>query len=489
VGRGRCGPLLYAELLFDLASRNRFPGKLLESMVGVMASSEARFPKLMNVEPAARPLRIAIVYSRIPLPMRRADQMTVAHLTGFLHARGHAVDLYCINTGARAEPADIEWLKANSRSLHLYRHDLFSILRGLSKVVLKLAPVQVGLFSNPALRRDLKRKVASGGYDVVYTYYFRSAEMTRDLGRDLPSGNGHAGGPTTFLAMQLSQTLNTRRIAKNSPSLVDRLFYEVESRLVARYESRIWQHFTRTVLIGRSDVREISRTCEEYGQPRIHNYVFGAHGTDLDRFQPRTDIEEKPNRIVFSGVMRTPTNIQAVQWFVRNVWPEIREAVPDAVFAVVGREPSAAVTKLGAAPGVEIVGTVPDTSVPIAEAAVCVNPMQAGGGMQNKLLEYFASGKPVVSTSLANEGLNGVADEHLLIADEPTNFAQAVIRLLRDQPLRERLGRSARAFALRDWTWEGHFLKLERDIYAAVDASNASASVELSRDFNPSAVL
>ena len=69
-----------------------------------------KFPKPMDVERAERPLRIAVVYSRIPLPMRRADQLTVAHLLSFLKARGHAVDLYCVNTGGVADEADLAWL-------------------------------------------------------------------------------------------------------------------------------------------------------------------------------------------------------------------------------------------------------------------------------------------------------------------------------------------------------------------------------------------
>ena len=427
------------------------------------------FPKPMDVEPTDRPLRIALVYSRVPLPMRRADQMTVAHLLSFFKARGHTVDLYCINTGASASDSELAWLRDACREVHLYPFGKISSVARAIFGALKKRPLQVGLFSHPKQRRDVRSRVAAGDYDVVYTYYFRSAEITRDVGR--PAGKSPTfedRRPATFLALQLSQTLNSRRIAKNAPNVWLRLFYEIESRLVAAYESRIWRNFTHSVVIGLRDVEEISNTCRAQGVNPINNYVFGAHGTDVSRFAPRADITERPHHIVFSGVMRTPTNVHAVQWFAQNVWPDVRAALPDATWTIVGREPSAEVRELEKLPGVTVAGTVPDPAIYMAEAAVCINPMQAGGGMQNKLIEYLAMGKAIVATPVANEGIGATPGEHLLVAETGGDFAAAVIALLVDAGRRCALGAAGRAFVLENWTWESHWLRLEENFYAAL---------------------
>ncbi|MFG1250529.1 glycosyltransferase family 4 protein [Xanthobacter flavus] len=431
--------------------------------------SAVRFPKPQDVVAAERPLRICVVYSRTPLPMRRADQMTVAHLLAFLKARGHAVDFFYIDTGGKAAPEERAWIAEHTRRSVGVKLDLISALRGLTRILTRLVPVQVGLFSHPEQIRDVREAVKSGAYDIVYTYYFRSAEITRDLG--FPNGTPkaeRAGRPATFLAFQLSQTLNARRIAKNAPDLPHKLFYEVESRLVERYEARIWQHFTRSVLIGHSDAAEIRAACNRHGQPELDNFVFGAHGTDVGRFKPRTDITAKPDHLVFSGVMRTPTNVQAAQWFVNRVWPAIRAERPNATFAIVGREPTGEVLELAKQPGVIVTGTVPDPALLIAESSVCVNPMQAGGGMQNKLIEFMASGKAIVATSIANEGI-GAPTNTLVVADEPADFARAVLDLLADPERATQLGRKAREYVLSQWTWESHYLKLEADFYKALD--------------------
>ncbi|WEK45857.1 MAG: glycosyltransferase [Candidatus Andeanibacterium colombiense] len=427
-----------------------------------------KFPKPMDVGPAKSPLRIAIVYGRIPLPMRRADQLTVAHLLSFLKARNHAVDLYCVNTGGVADEAERAWLNEACREVHLYDHGKSDIARALFGALRKL-PTQVGLFSHPEQRRDVRQRISQGDYDVVYTYYFRSAEITRDTGR--PAGTPPEVGdhrPATFLAMQLSQTLNTKRIAQNAPNLANRLFYAIESRLVAAYEARIWKHFTHSVLIGPRDVEEIANTCRMQGMPAIDNYIYGAHGTDVTRFAPRPDIAERKNHLVFSGVMRTPTNVHAVQWFAQNVWPKVRAVVPDATWTIVGREPTAEVQALGKLPGVNVAGTVTDPALFMAEAAICINSMQAGGGMQNKLIEYLAMGKAVVATPVANEGIGATSGQHLMEAGTPEAFADAVIALLGDDMLRAALGAAGRGFVLENWTWESHWLRLEDNFYRAV---------------------
>ncbi|MCW1843759.1 glycosyltransferase family 4 protein [Prosthecomicrobium hirschii] len=445
------------------------PGTVGGVVAQAAVASSAVLPRIPDVGPAERRLRICVVYSRTPVPMRRADQMTVAHLLAFLDARGHEVDLFYVDTGAEAEPEDRAWLIRRTRRCFGFALNRLSVLAGLTRVVMQLLPFQVGLFTAPAQLKAVREAVKTNGYDILYTYYFRSAEITRDLG--FPTGTpkaARAGRPASFLAFQLSQTLNTRRIAKNAPDLTHKLFYEVESRLVERYEARIWRHFTRSVLIGKTDVHEIREACRRQGVLEIDNFVYGAHGTDTSRFAPRPDIPVRPDHLVFSGVMRTPTNVQAAQWFVTNVWPLIRAERPQATFAIVGREPTGEVMELAKVAGVTVTGTVPDPALLIAEAAVCVNPMQAGGGMQNKLIEFMGSAKAIVATSVANEGI-GAPSDCLVVADAPRDFARAVLDLLADPARAADLGRRAREHVLERWTWEAHFLTLELNFYEAID--------------------
>jgi glycosyltransferase involved in cell wall biosynthesis len=408
------------------------------------------------------------VYNRLPFPMMRGDQMTVAHLLSFLAARGHSVDLYTLDLDGELGSEQREWLQRSCRDLRIYRQSRVAQLSGLIVGTATLLPLQISIFRNTRLKRDLRRSIAAGAYDIVYCYYPRTAQA-------VPRSRRSLRGAVSFLALQLSQTLNTERIARHEPTGAKRLVYRLETALMGRFEARVWQNFDKVVLIGPADVTAIKEQCRRHGRPEIDNWIYGAHGTDTDKYQPADPSEIVPGRVIFSGSMSYPPNIQAALWFADKVWPTVRAAVPSATFVIQGRDPSPAVRDLDGRDGIWVTGTVPDVGVLIRSAQVCVNPMLAAGGMQNKLIEYMACAKAVVASSVANEGIRAPA-ETVVIADEPQDFAAAVVRLLNDPPTAARLGVAARQYVLSEWTWEKHFLDLEDAFYAASRSAECPAS-------------
>ena len=433
-----------------------------ESVAGNLASpATGNLPGAMSVAPAPRRFSIAIVYSRMPLPMIRADQMTVAHLIAFLSARGHAIDLYGLDTGEAMTPEQQAWLAQHCRSVHVSAHGLARSLKGLILGLVRGLPLQVGWFLNTGQNAALRDGLADA--DIGYCYYIRSAEALRRAKVHKP----------TFLAMQLSQSLNTRRMVANYRNLRQWLLYSVESRLVRAYEGRVWRDFTRTVLIGEQDVAEIKSICRARGWPEIDNVFYGPHGTDVGRFAPRPDIDPVPCSLVFNGVMRTYTNVHAITWFVANVWPLIKQQEPRATLAIVGRDPRPEVRALAKHVGISVTGEVREPADHIARAAICIDPVQAGAGMQNKLIEFMAMQKPIVATTVANEGIGAEPDDHLVLADEPADMAAAILQLFADPDRAARMGAAARAFVQANWTWEAHFLRLEAEMMTAVDRRQA----------------
>lgn len=421
------------------------------------AAQPEKMPGKMNVPPAPRQFSIAIAYSRAPLPMTRADQMTVAHLIAFLAARGHAVDLYALDSAEPMTADQRAWLDARCRSVRLFPHGLWRRLAGLGRGLIGGLPLQVGWFLNGAQCRAVRAGMAET--DLGYCYYIRSAEALRGASSEKP----------TFLAMQLSQSLNTRRMMAHYRNLRERLIYAIESRLIRGYEARIWRDFSRTVLIGAQDEAEIRGICRDRGWPEIDNVVYGPHGTDIGRFKPRDDVAPAPCSLVFNGVMRTYTNVHAITWFVDRVWPLIRQQEPRATLAIVGRSPRPEVLALARHDGISVTGEVADPADHIAQAAVCIDPVQAGAGMQNKLIEFMAMAKPIVATTVANEGIGATPGEHLVLADAPADMAAAILALFNDSAWAKAMGDAARAFVRKSWSWEAHFLHLEAEMIAAMD--------------------
>jgi sugar transferase (PEP-CTERM/EpsH1 system associated) len=427
-----------------------------------------RVPRAMRLERSPRPLEILFLYSRPPLPMTRGDELTVSHLLEFLHARGHTVDFLTLAApGHVLRPEHEAWLRSRCRRVELVPH---SLKRGLPRAVggwLRGRPFQIGLLLSPSQLARVRELVDGGRYDMAYAYYIRSAEALREARRADPA-------LATFMALQLSQTLNTQRLARTAATPWDRLFYRFETRRMAAYEARLWRDVTRTVLIGEQDKAAIAEACRERGLPEIDNVVWGPHGVDVERFRPRPKAEE-PDTVVMSGVMRYAPNVEAALWFAREVWPLVRAKRPGGRLFLVGRDPASPVQALHGQDGITVTGTVEDPADWIARATVCVAPIRAAAGLQNKLLEAMAMAKAVVATPQANEGIRAPEGEALLTAREPGPFAEAVLTLLADPGRRRTMGSAARAFVEAKWTWEGPFLELERAFLAVVEANGGSA--------------
>lgn len=167
---------------------------------------------------------------------------------------------------------------------------------------------------------------------------------------------------------------------------------------------------------------------------------------------PQPDLASQP-ALVFSGNLEYRPNVSAVRFFRKRIWPLIRECWPGLVWRLVGKNPEAVAKYVAGDPRIELVGPVENAVEALASARVVVVPLLAGSGTRVKILEAWAAGRPVVSTSLGAEGLPAIDGEHLLLADNPEDFAAAVSRLLASPQLRERVGRAGRQLYEREFTW------------------------------------
>jgi glycosyltransferase involved in cell wall biosynthesis len=173
---------------------------------------------------------------------------------------------------------------------------------------------------------------------------------------------------------------------------------------------------------------------------------------------PRPEIPEE-NCIVFSGNLEYHPNVEAVRWFRREVWPRLRRRFPRLEWRLVGRNPQAVRQWVRGDDRIVVTGPVENAVETLARAKVCVVPLRSGSGTRFKILEAWAAGRAVVSTTLGAEGLG--AGDHLLLADEPAAFADAVGRLLECSGLRRALGDAGRALYLERYTWRAAWRALE----------------------------
>jgi glycosyltransferase involved in cell wall biosynthesis len=158
----------------------------------------------------------------------------------------------------------------------------------------------------------------------------------------------------------------------------------------------------------------------------------------------------EPDTLIFTGALRYGPNYEAMRWFLAEVWPRVRRAHPAARLRITGEHGD---LPLPPAEGVERTGVVDDLRPLLSGAWLAVAPIFAGGGTRVKVLEAMAAGTPVVATSKGAEGLDAVAGEHLLIADDPASFGAHVVALLADPAHRARLSEAARRMVAERYDW------------------------------------
>jgi len=187
------------------------------------------------------------------------------------------------------------------------------------------------------------------------------------------------------------------------------------------------------------------------------------NGVDTGDFEPAYGGDDG---IVFVGGYTWFPNRDGMEYFAKQILPMIREKDPTAEIRWVGRAPEDVILSYRNDFGIEMTGYVRDIRPHVTPAACFIVPLRVGGGTRLKILDAWAMGKAIVSTSQGCEGLDCVDGENILIRDSPKAFSDAVIQVLSDPELRVRLGRAGRETAEAKYDWE----RIGVQMLAAYDA-------------------
>jgi glycosyltransferase involved in cell wall biosynthesis len=222
-----------------------------------------------------------------------------------------------------------------------------------------------------------------------------------------------------------------------------RWMWASQHRKMDRYEREALRRFHRVIAVSERDAHFFR---QHYGLSRADPIPTGV---DLEFFSwrepPGIDAQQQPT-VVFTGSMDWTANVDGVQFFVQQVWPQVLATYPGARFVVVGKNPPPRLQALARqTPSLHLTGFVDDIRPHVHAAHVFVIPLLVGGGTRIKAFEAMAMGCPVASTTVGIEGLDAVAGQHFVQCDGAGPFAQAVITLLGDAEQRSRLSRHARS--------------------------------------------
>jgi len=290
-------------------------------------------------------------------------------------------------------------------------------------------------YDSRAFGRRLRAVLRARTPDVVH---LDSLDLHRWL-PDLP------GVPIACTHHDIESDLLRRR-ARHLTSAAQRHYFFFQAERVERLERELCPRFALNVMMSEVDARKL-RTIA----PGAVTVVV-PNGTDTDYFQPNGSAPSD-GQVAFVGPTSSHPNRDAVEFLLQEIWPRVHSGKQSASLQLIGRSTPGDQARYNAEPGVNAMGQVPDIRPALAEAACCVVPIRIGGGTRIKILDAWAMGKAIVSTSIGCEGLEVVEGENILIRDTAGAFAEAVLQILGDAQLRRRLEHNGRRTAIERYSW------------------------------------
>ena len=226
-----------------------------------------------------------------------------------------------------------------------------------------------------------------------------------------------------------------------------------EGRLLAEFEKRIANRADASLLVSEAEAGLFRSRSGAANISALGNGIDTVFYDPAAKFKKLHPVFPDP-LIVFTGQMDYRPNIEAVTDFAMNAMPIIRAIHPETSFAIVGRNPTSAVSELSTLPGVQVTGAVDDVRTWLAGADVVVAPLRIARGIQNKVLEAMAMAKPVVVSTAAAEGIAATDGEHYFVETNVAAEAERVVALLADSGRALAKGKAARAHVLAHYGWD-----------------------------------
>jgi len=308
----------------------------------------------------------------------------------------------------------------------------------------------------PEMREQVSRALAEDQIDVIHADQLTMTQFAL-------STKGERRPRLIFDAHNATWTI-VDRMAQTLPFLMRPALW-IEKERVKKYEAMLVERFDFTLAVTEIDRQALLKAVHEHHPTAsLADDKIQVIPIAIDA-QKTPPVEGKPGslNILTLGTLHYPPNVNGIRWFINEVFPIIQKSVKDVSLTVIGKNPPPDFLQASEAShgAIQVTGYVPDLRPYLENATVMVVPVLAGGGMRVRILEAFANGMAVVTTTIGLEGIEAESGRDVLVEDTPAGFAEAVVRVLSDPELQRALGANGRALVNRQYDWRAVLKKLD----------------------------
>ncbi len=399
-------------------------------------------------------MNILLISRCPPYPLYLGDRLIVYNLVRQLARRGHQIDLLAFSDR-------FEDIAERDQYSDLFRQ--ITIVADPSRTwfdyTLRLLrpgarfPRRAERTWSPTMWEAIRHHVTTYDYDVVHLFGGVQVYEYAHAVEPLPA----------IITPYESYSLYLRRVVENNQDddvgarravplqrWITQTREKLELRVARSFELWMFAPYRRVVVVSERDRDELREL-----NPLLPVEVI-PNGVDLEYFQASEQARE-PYALLFTGNYEYAPNVDAALHLARDLFPRIRERIPDAKLWIVGNAPTPEMEALGRDPrfadAITVTGRVPDMRTYLERAAVFVCPLRLGAGIKNKVLEALALRLPVIATPLSVDGISVRDGQEALIATTDDDLVAATLRVLADPALQTRLGSNGRALIEARYSW------------------------------------
>lgn len=379
-------------------------------------------------------MKICLLSSRFPWPERGGDYIRTNRVAQYLKSQGHQVILVCLNEGFE-DSSHINGIY--DKIFTIQRKNLATLFHS-AIFALKRKPIQCGFYYSYAFKKLFHQVIEDEKPDLYICWLLRMSPYIE--GEHLES--------KTIMEMSdaLSKTYTLSQRAKGS--LVKRFIYNLERTPIFRYEQKVIHSYPKVVLVAQPDIDYLKANTPPPAD------CLKLHTIGIDRMKERPTSYDT-NKICFIGNMRTLQNQDAVNHFVKDIFPLILEKAPQTKFYIVGAEPPQSIQNLGKHPNIIVTGFVEDIHSAFSDSCLAVAPVQVAAGIQNKVLMAMGAGVPVVLSPLISKAIPQLSDgKNCFIRDNAQEFADCCLQLLQNAHLRNSISSQCFDLVKEHYSWE-----------------------------------
>ncbi len=423
--------------------------------------NEGTFGRESEAKPAAaapnRRLNVLVLAEEICCPANSGKRIRTWNLLRRLATR-HSISYLCF--GRADDPGIPEMVQAG---IQVHLADVPAEQRG-RRLFLGLIgnlfspyPYSASKHYSKRFDRRLRELLQTEKFDLVH---FEGTNCTRYL-------SSVENVPCVVGTHNIESQIWFRR-AEQSKAWIRKVFFEMQAIKMRRFERRALLSADGATSVTAQDDRQM----RSWGVSAV---TLVSNGVDLEAYE-RVGQATQPTELLFLASLDWFPNLDALEFFLRQILPLVRSLEPEAILRIVGRRPSKALRKLAAEnPHTDLIGEVDDVRPYLARAGGVVVPLWIAGGSRLKILEALAAGKAVVSTSIGAEGLDLTPGQHFEVGDKPTQFAERTAALMADATVRHRLGENGRRLVTEQYGWDGIVPALEAAWFKAIAPVSAGS--------------